>query len=190
MSRKILALDVDGVLNRIGVNWYIYLSGHYPLKKSYKVQLNTTLIDLPYDLTEMFEVGEESHNNGKEFFNNAFLYDTILPREDAVEYIPSLCKKYDVIFVSKVIGFHHHSKAEWLKKWFPEAKTFIATNDKQYVKCDIFVDDCIEHLNNMSDDVQCLRFRQDYLQHTEPRKHFKIVWGFEDLYNYLMKVDE
>lgn len=185
MTKKTIALDVDGVLNNIGKHWYIYLCGHYQLKKEYRNIHNNDLHNLPYNLTEMFEVGETLADNGFEFWNNYFLYENVLPRGDAVEYIPAIAEKFDLIFCTKVIGNHYNSKIEWINKWFPYHKGIIVADTKQHTKCDILVDDNIANLNSMPDNVQCIRFRADYYQEQEPIKRFRIVWGFEDLFNYL-----
>ena len=148
---KVLAIDVDEPLVSTGKAWINYLKSHYRPKEEYLFTLPEVL---PYDLTKLFIIPDEDNEryigDGFEFFNNFMLYENLPPREDALEYLPILCKRYDVVFVSKIMGNHFLSKSKWLDKYFPNHKGFYGVSStKKHVQCDIFVDDHYHHRYRM-----------------------------------------
>jgi 5'(3')-deoxyribonucleotidase len=186
LSKPILALDVDEPTVSTGKLWKRYLDSHYTMKAEYRLYQPE---QLPYDLSVMYITTED--RTGFEFFDNLKLYDNVTPREDALEYLPAISKLYDIIFISKVVGNHFCSKSKFLHKWFPYHKGFYATTrTKEHVKCDIFVDDCYSNLNDMKENnpnTVCYKFRQDYNEGVEPTNRYKIIWGYDQLYNILRR---
>jgi hypothetical protein len=186
-NNKTLAVDIDGcVCTDVGFLWWYYLKSRYTLKPEYlSLKYNWEDVKLPYNLTELFDMSEEQ-TNGFEWWDNANLYDGMVPRLDSIQYLGRLSEEgWDIVFVSKTVGCHGCSKERFIKKWFPFAKACILTSEKQYVRCNAIVDDYVVNLNNMPDDVKLFRFRKDYYQKEEAVKPMKLIYGFEDLYNEL-----
>jgi 5'(3')-deoxyribonucleotidase len=184
MNKPILAVDVDEPIVQTGKAWKRYLDSHYTMKKEYRL-LNPD--PLPYDLSKMYITKEEG--DGKEFFNYIKLYDNLSPREDALEFLPILSKQYDIIFCSKIVGDHFCSKVKFLDKYFPyHCGLYGTTKTKQHLSCNVFIDDCYSNLNKIYENninTVCLRFRQDYNEGVEPITSFKIMWNWQQIYEYL-----
>jgi 5'(3')-deoxyribonucleotidase len=183
----IIAVDIDGTaLTEISWEWWYHLKTRYTLKPEFlQLKYNWKDVKLPYNLTELFDFSEET-SNGFEFWDNISLYDHYYPREDASEYLEKLSDEgFDIIFASKVCGNHGLSKTNFIAKHFPYAKACILTGDKQYIKCDVLVDDYVHNLNLMPANVACYRFRQDFSQREQPTRNMQTIYGFKELYTIL-----
>lgn len=183
-SKKILLIDMDVCLNDFGKHWMRYLKSHYSLKHEYRFTLP---YPLPYDLTKLFITTEES--TGYEYFNYHTLYDNMPAREDALEYLPILCKEFEVVVASHTYGGHMTSKINWLNKYFPQIESIYCTvKNKSHIKCDIFVDDSIKNLNQMYSrypDTKIIKFRTDYQEDVEPLCNYPVAYNWEMVYERL-----
>jgi len=189
VDRPLMAVDCDGVLLPTSKYWWRYLMSHSALKHEYRFTLPTPM---PYNLSELFILGEG--DTGFEFFNHFQLYDNLEPREDAVFWLEVLNKYYDIVVVSKCMGNHHQSKVKWIEKYFPYVKgIYCTTTTKAHVLCDVFVDDSVANLNQMCStgrETTLVRFRADYYEPIDPLEHFHICYNWEDVYNYLMRIND
>jgi len=193
---KTIAVDIDGTaLTQICEDWLDYLKTWYYFKPEYEYLKTCDPVEvLPYNLTMLLDKHKMADyelpllmrmRDGFEFFRKMRLYDEYEPRQDAVEFITRLYEEgYTIIFVSKVMGDHHRSKSNWVKKWFPYAD-FIATEAKHHVNCDFIIDDSVPVLNKMPSNVDCIRFRADYKHEEEPTRPMKLVYNFQDAYEYI-----
>lgn len=180
-SSKIIAIDVDGVVIDTCMMWKKYLLGTYKLK--YPAEW-LSKEPLPYNLTELFHIPEGE--DGYDWWYSYDLYDNLAPRKDALEWISKLKEDgYTIIFVSFVIGYHHYSKEQFINKWFPYNDGTVLTKNKKFVKCDYLIDDCYKNLNEMDDQVSCIKFRMDWRESVSPIKHFPIVYNWEDTYKFI-----
>ena len=191
---KTIAVDIDGTaITQICEVWLRHLKAWYYFKPEYEyLKTNNPIELLPYNLTKLV-AGHKMEEyqlpkgcrDGFEFFRRQSLYDNYEPRQDAVEFITRLHEEGNtIIFVSKVMGDHHRSKSNWVKRWFPYAD-FIATGAKHHVRCDFIIDDCVPVLNKMPLDISCIRFRADFEQEEEPTRPMKLVYNFQDAYEYI-----
>ena len=137
---------------------------------------------LNYDLGSYFDL--PNHLDSMDFWRLSDIYDerpeetplyitkqihgrTIQPIKNSVQCLQSLSSQgWEIVFVSHVKGAHHKSKVEWLKRHFPFMDGFIATQEKHYVNCDIFIDDRQNHLNKSSAEYK-IKFDTVYEQDIE-----------------------
>jgi 5'(3')-deoxyribonucleotidase len=191
---KTIAVDIDGTaITQICEDWLRHLKAWYHFKHEWAyLKISHPVGILPYNLTELIAEHKcagvtipDGIRDGFEFFRNMHLYDEYLPRQDALEFVTRLHEEGNtILFVSKVMGDHHRSKSNWVKKWFPYAD-FIATSAKHHVNCDFIIDDSVPVLNKMPSNVDCIRFRADYKHEEEPTRPMKLVYNFQDAYEYI-----
>lgn len=65
-----------------------------------------------------------------DFWRADDLYDNLLPIEGSVEKLSELSQHFDIVFNSKLKGFHHSSKVKFIKKYFKFFTAFIGTHEK------------------------------------------------------------
>lgn len=186
---KTIAVDIDGTaLTQICDDWLQWLKLVFKFKPEYEYLKYSDPIEvLPYNLTKLVEGNKEDWWDYQpyDFWDNLHLYYIREPRQDAIEFVTRLHEEGNtILFVSKIMGNHHQSKSEWVKKWFPYAD-FIATSAKHHVKCDFIIDDSVPVLNRMPPNVDCIRFRADYKHEEEPTRPMKLVYNFQDAYEYI-----
>lgn len=186
---KTIAVDIDGTaITQICEDWFKWLKASFTFKPEYSYLKHSEAIEiLPYDLTKLVGDVKEDWWGFKpyDFWDIKYLYDKREPRQDALEFVTRLYEEGNtIVFVSKVMGQHHQSKSNWVKKWFPYAD-FIATGAKHHVKCDFIIDDSVPVLNKMPLNVDCIRFRADYKHEEEPTRPMKLVYNFQDAYEYI-----
>lgn len=137
--KKILAIDVDlTVVDSLSFwkNWYTKITGH----------------DLGEVSSENNDVETfmKYHDDPLEFWRKADLYDDMMPLTEATKYVKKLKELgLEIIFVSSCYPEHERSKRFFLQRNFPYMDGFISTSDKNYVKCDYFVDDYEKYCRQM-----------------------------------------
>lgn len=137
--RKIIAVDVDlTVVDTLNpwLEWYDALTGH---------DIFDDVKKETYNLEELMHM----HPSPLDYWKKPDLYDDLVPMGDSVEILKELSDKYDIIFVSSCFPEHITSKELFLQKYFSFHKGFISTHQKQYAKCDIFIDDYIKHIDQV-----------------------------------------
>ena len=174
----VLAIDVDQTVVDSGTLWLDWLN-----EKSGK---NLTLEQCAYDynLGKFFPEIEDPYA----FWRCRNLYDDMIPRDDALRIIPKLCKEHTVIFVSAIKGDHHKSKYTMLKRRFPDMKGFIATKEKQFVKCDVIIEDRNSFLNLFGYDVIKIKVDTPYTQKESLEGPVLVVDDWYEIYNHLQKL--
>ena len=127
----IIAIDVDlTVVDTVTPwkEWYTKLTGH-------------DLGEITSENNDL-ETLMKQHNDPLKFWRKPDLYDDLKPIPEAELYIHEL-KKLDteIVFVSACMPEHEESKRMFLRRNFKFQHGFVSTSDKQYVKCDYFIDD-------------------------------------------------
>jgi len=74
------------------------------------------------------------------FWKQRDLYDGREPIDKSLEVITKYKDKFDFVFCSNCFSQHMDSKTKFLRKYFGNLP-FISTSAKEYVKCDIVIDD-------------------------------------------------
>lgn len=179
--KRVIAVDVDGVIVDSPQLWFKYLLRNYRLKYHTDWFGKDTL---PYDLTKLFVIPKG--DSGYEWWQSSDLYDYMGARADAKDWIRKLKDDgHKIIFVSHAIGNHHSSKENFIKKWFPYNDGVILTSNKEYVDCDYLIDDCYKNLNVMNSKVKCIKFRLDWKEEEEPNNKFPVAYNWECVYNFI-----
>jgi len=177
---KVIAVDIDQTVVDIATPWYKYLLQHYTL-----ISDPLAVDKLPYDLSSLFNTKVYDGLDGREFFEDAFLYDNLQPWEDAVEAIKKFndCG-YEVVFVSGVSkGGHVASKQRFIDKWF-DYDAVLYTMDKEYVKSDIFIDDSVVNCNKIklaNPDTLVIKYRNDFFEQEILHKNVIIEYNWNDI---------
>ena len=152
MNKPVLAVDVDETVApavKHWINWYHDLTGHDLLR------------EIEEDNGKIEEL-MHNHRDPLKFWRQPNLYQPMLPRKGSVEVLQSLSRYFDVIFVSASMPEHSESKMYWLQKHFPFHKGYVATAEKQFVKCDVFIDDYRKYLDkvqNYQKDALCIQIQ-------------------------------
>lgn len=139
----IVGIDVDLTLVSTDEEWAEYLDSRY-------MNLGLDLPDFPdnnidYNLGSYYPELKDPYT----FWRMEDVYDNLTPLPYAEEVINDLCERHEVVFVSTIKGNHHKSKYNFLKRHFPKMSGFVATKEKQYVPCNVFIDDRNDVLNKV-----------------------------------------
>jgi len=176
-----IAIDVDCTICDTGDWWLAYLWEKYRLTPEGESICNFNGVK-PYNLSEMFQLNGD---DPLKFFKSPTVYDGRSPRKDALEWIPKLKELgHKIVFVSRIIPEHALSKTNFLNKWF-DHDGIIFTATKQYIKANIFIDDCYEVLNTLSDETLSIKFRLDYMEKIKPTRPYLIQFNWEQIYNHI-----
>jgi len=150
--KEIVMLDVDEtvVSNYIDwTNWYRDQTGdEIDFKTSQNVE--DAMVDHKIDPLD--------------YWKQKDLYDNKSPINGAKLVINKYKKYFDFVFVSNCFSEHMDSKQRFLKKCFGDIP-FINTNSKEYVKCDIFIDDRHYYLHNVKEkqpNTECIQIKALY----------------------------
>lgn len=177
MSNKVIAIDIDNTVVDTGHLWNHWLSSRFKLISGRPISKQ------PYNLTELFTLPEDT--DGFDFWRDPNLYNGLNPIEHSVEVLTKLSETYDIIFVSQAKGWHHKSKFKFIEKWFPFNKGLILTKEKNYVKCDYFIDDSLTQINNMPLEVDCLWLETYYVQSgVSPKRNLLQVKNWKEIETY------
>jgi len=128
---KIIGVDVDlTVVDTVSpwTEWYFKLTGH----------------DIGEITSENNDIENLMHNHSDPllFWKDPKLYDELCPIYGAVETLQKLKDEgYEILFISSCFPEHETSKRLFLRRWFNFDHGFVSTSDKQYIKCDFFIDD-------------------------------------------------
>lgn len=145
----IAVIDVDLTVFPSDKHWWDWMF----VKMGYMPEdfPNTTHRLLDYNLAnEVRDMGytEITKINSLDFWRQENVYDDMEPLEGSVEALRALHEQgWEIVFVSALKGNHHKSKYNALKKHFPFMDGLVGTKEKQYVRCDLAVDDRLSYLN-------------------------------------------
>lgn len=175
---SIVAIDVDLTLIDTGTSWLKWLN-----RKSGK-RLSLEDCGYDYNLATSFPEVKDPYS----YWRQKDLYDGLIPRDDALRIVARLCKEHSVVFVSAVKGDHHKSKYNFLKRWFPNMQGFIATKEKNFVKCDMLIDDRNSFLNLMPEEVIKIKIDTPYTQDQPLSTKVIHCRDWFDIYNKLQEI--
>ena len=136
--KKILAVDVDLTVVDAVTPWRIW----------YKNLTGHDIGEVTAENNDLESLMHQ-HHDPLSYWRSNTLYDNLEPFPEAVKALESLSEHVDIIFVSACFPEHEQSKRLFLKRNFPFMKGFISTHDKQYSKCDYFVDDYKKYCNQL-----------------------------------------
>lgn len=165
-----IGIDVDMTVVDTGSEWLRFL------ENKAEREIHTPARDIPYNLGEL--VPELSSEEVMSFWYCRNLYDKLEPIRGAMEAIKKLHDKgHDIIFVSHVMGDHYRSKKNFVDRFFPFHKGFVATEGKHLVKMDVLIDDRNSNLNACErEGIIPLRYDTPYSQCQEGDHYYMNSW--------------
>lgn len=106
------------------------------------------------DFKELDRINEslisDEHINPLDYWRNPNLYDDKKPIKEAVKVIKKFDDKFNFVFVSNCFSEHKDSKIRFIKKYFGKYP-FVDTAYKEYVMCNIAIDDRAFYLRNIKE---------------------------------------
>jgi len=135
--KPIIGVDVDlTVVDTLTpwLHWYEQCTGETITEE----MLNA----IPYGV----EVLMDKHDDPMEYWKNCELYDGKTPINGSIGALQVLSEHYNIIFVSDTLPEHMESKNNFIDKFFPFHKGFIATKQKHLVNMDWLIDDKIQNV--------------------------------------------
>ena len=164
----IIGVDIDGTVVGTDIGWYewAYLTIH-------KSEPPPITEPLPYNLQEYFKVGDWIWD----YWRDEHLYDRLKPFEDSVEVLKKLSEKNEIVFISRIKGNHHKSKYYFIERNFPFFSEVVYCQKKQYVKCDVMIDDRLSVLRDM--DCKRILFDRPFLQDVNEVDVHKFITDYE-----------
>ena len=148
-KKPVVMLDVDGtVVNNIDdwKSWYRTKTGK-DLKLSADNEQNLKDALLHHNLDPI------------DFWKQPDLYDKKIPIPQAGKVISKHKDDFDFVFVSNCFTEHVESKKAFLKRWFGDIP-FISTEFKEYISCDICIDDRAYYLRKIKErqpETECIQ---------------------------------
>lgn len=183
MSRPIIACDVDCTIVDTGREhwkWLCEETGTTIDKRPFPEGES-----LPYNLGECFGIPERA----MDFWRQEHLYDFLSPVEGCVEALQYASEFYNIIFVSRVKGFHAKSKYYFLKKHFPFFHEAVWTFNKGVVRCNALIDDRVENLNSLTHGETAFLLKTPYKQNVEPKREIIVVESLWEAVECQMRLD-
>lgn len=113
------------------------------------VDCDNTVVFMEWDRWKSEQVGEY---DPLDYWRSPTLYDNLEPMEGCVEALEKLSQHFQILFVSRLKGWHHKSKVMFLKKHFPFMTGFIGTHEKWIIQdsyCGL-IDDDIKNFQKVS----------------------------------------
>lgn len=125
----IIAIDLDSTLNNLCDTWLAECNTRH--------SCNVTSNDiLTWDTHLYVPCGADIYK-----LLRPFLFRKCKPLPGAIEVTQRLSQQHTLICVSACARGTFDTKKRWLARYFPHIKTFIAAHDKQYINCDVLIDD-------------------------------------------------
>ena len=126
--KKTILLDVDETVVSLVKDWELWY-------------LNKTGIEMKFKNQDDLEEAMLNHRlDPLRFWEKNDIYDNAIPLPGAQEFINNYKHKYNFIFCSNCFPGHIESKRSFLDRYFGPVP-FIDTYYKQYINCDIAIDD-------------------------------------------------
>lgn len=123
----IIAVDIDDCVIPMRRRWIAYCEENF---------WHVKCPILSYNLCDYW--GEKA----MDFWSQESLYDDLEPDDKAKECLDWLNEKgHEIGFVSYTKKGHYSSKCNFINRWFPYRKFILNTKEKNYTRCDWFIDD-------------------------------------------------
>lgn len=167
MSKGIIGIDCDLTLcaiDELWIKWLISMTGVDRTPSDYGYWNRVA-----YDISKYWEEDLDKLGiDGLDFFRGTNIYDFAEPMPSSKHAVKALKGLgYEIVVISALKGNHHKSKYNWVKRNF-DIDGFVGTKEKQYIPCDIFIDDRNRFLN-MSKATHKIKLDTPYTQ-CEPIK--------------------
>lgn len=121
-----------------------------------------------------------------DFWSNESLYDNLTPNPEATKTLKSLyLQGYDIGFVSYTKKGHFESKCNFLNKWFPYRKFILNTKEKNYTRCNWFIDDRASNLIIQPSEVNTILYKTNVAN--DERDVDFVTDSWEDIYSIILE---
>lgn len=136
---NIIAVDIDDCIIDMRSLWLSYCQSQWGILYSPMTS---------YNLCDYY--GEKA----MDFWSQEDLYDSLSPIKEAKEVLDTLNSKgFEIGFCSYTKKGHFSSKCEFIKRDFSYYKFIMNTQEKNYTRCDFFIDDNPKNLVNQPEGV-------------------------------------
>ena len=189
MMSKIIAVDCDNTIARSDDVWWEWM--HRALGILGFRGRPSLWPNAPYNLSEYFiEDFKSIDRDPMDFWRSESTYDYVNPVQGSVKALKELHELgYKIVVVSQIKGNHNKNKWQWLQLHFPFIDGYISTKEKQFVKCDYFVDDRNNVLNSL-DGCKRIKISSPYTQSEELDSGIPDIAKWEDIKNFILKNEE
>lgn len=137
---KIISIDLDDTVVDMRSEWLSYCQDRF--------QYTVKGLMPSYNLCDYYGP------SAMDFWSQENLYDNLSPIEEAKEVLDMLNSKgFEIGFCSYTKKGHYSSKCEFIKKHFPYYKFIMNTQEKNYTRCNFFIDDNPKNLVNQPEGV-------------------------------------
>lgn len=177
MSRILnIGIDVDLTWVDSGSPWIRWMEKVYGVQVNWDLPPKLPSGALYYNVSKYFPPPKEHQLAPYEFWEEQHLYDSLEPREGAVEALRALVKAgHFAHFISMCKKGHFSSKVRHIKRHTDDFMSiepgsghgFYATKNKGMIKVDVIIDDRNSFLNQFGDDVIKIKFDTPYDQDEE-----------------------
>lgn len=175
--RKILAIDVDGVVADLHTTWLNMYN------KDWNDNLQTEdIVDWNIHQFTKKECGMLMYD----YIENPFIYDYVNPIEGSFKYIPLLREKYRIIFATSSTIGTMGKKYIWLKKhnFIENLDDYTELKDKSLIRANALLDDY--HVNLYSFLGKKYLFDSNWNKNKEKNEIIR-VYGWENAYLKIME---
>jgi 5'(3')-deoxyribonucleotidase len=134
---------------------------------------------LEYDLSKMYPAVKNPYQYWRELD-----YSQFEPLEGSIETLKALSEHFQIVFISRIKGFHTKSKYYWLKEHFPFMTEYVATHGKWVMSGSIvaMIDDRLDVLEPFPLEKR-VWFKTNYTQSA----HCNVSHSFESWDNELVE---
>ena len=162
--KKIIAFDVDNTVVNAGERFSEFVMDQQWFRDYFSCKEQAREMAFGNYNISNYNFFKPKHKKiMNDFWKSETLYDSMEVEESAEELIHNLMKRgHYVIFVTHVEGIHAKSKFEMLKRAFGELDSFIATREKNFIRCDFLIDDRAYNLMNLHPETQGIYVKTSY----------------------------
>lgn len=187
MSKSLnIGIDVDLTWVDSGTAWILWMEKVYGRRVDWRLPPKLPNGALYYNVSKYFPPHKEHQLAPYDFWEEQHLYDSLEPREGAVNALRRLVKAgHYAHFISMCKKGHFSSKVRHIKRHTEDFMSlepgsghgFYATKNKGMIKVDVIIDDRNSFLNQFGDDVIKIKFDTPYDQDEELRSVPDLVTG-------------
>lgn len=175
----IIGVDVDLTVVNSDIAWFDWCNSKCRNKFNH-AELIAERGMIPYHFGKLF--GFVNPETALDFWDEEFVYDELEPIPHSVNALKDLSRSHDIVFVSKLMGNHFESKKHFLETHFPFMSGFIGTDQKQFARVDILIDDRVDHLNKVQKaGIIPIQYMTPYTQDEEPAVDMPFIKSWLDL---------
>jgi 5'(3')-deoxyribonucleotidase len=175
----IIGVDVDLTVVASDVMWFDWCNS----KCNHKYDRDRLIFEhgsIPYDFGRIFNFDQPC--DPLSFWNDEGIYDELEPIAHAANALKELSRRHQIVFVSKLMGNHFESKKSFLERNFPFMSGFIGTDQKQFARVDLLIDDRVDHLNKVHQaGIIPIQYMTPYHQDEEPATDMAFIKSWLDL---------